>query len=87
MAAPSSTFDFELKSGEEIPIEERSGEEVRRGFGRLTAPEDVPVYSPAFDVTPAELVTAIVTDRGVFEPGDLSQLREALRAEAGPRRP
>lgn len=87
VAAPSSTFDFELTSGAQIPIEERSGEEVRRGFGRLTVPEDVPVYSPAFDVTPAELVTAIVTDRGVFAPRDLSALRDTLRAEANSRRP
>jgi len=79
VAAPSSTFDFELQSGAEIPIEERGADEVRRGFGKVTAP-DVPVYSPAFDVTPAELITAIVTEQGTFQPHDLSRLREALAA-------
>ena len=68
VAAPTSTFDPATPTGEAIPIEERDPDEVRRGFGRLTAPADVPVYSPAFDVTPAELVTAIVTDRGVLRP-------------------
>lgn len=67
VAAPWSTVDLSLATGAEIPIEERDPDEVRRGFGRLTAPEQVPVYAPAFDVTPAELVTAIVTDRGVFK--------------------
>ena len=82
VAAPSSTFDFDRASGAEIPIEERSPDEVRRGFGRWTAPEGVPVYSPAFDVTPAELVTGIVTERGVYTPQELPKLREALEAGA-----
>lgn len=66
VAAPSSTFDLSLRSGAQIPIEERSAEEVRRGFGRPTAPDDVPVYNAAFDVTPADLVDAIITERGVY---------------------
>jgi methylthioribose-1-phosphate isomerase len=66
--APSSTVDPGTPDGDAIVIEERGAEEVNRGFGRLTAPEHVPVYAPAFDVTPAELVDAIVTDRGVFRP-------------------
>ncbi|HEX2717982.1 MAG TPA: hypothetical protein VHM67_09905, partial [Gemmatimonadaceae bacterium] len=49
-------------------IEQRSADEVRRGLGTLTAPDDVAVYNPAFDVTPAALVTAIITDRGIFRP-------------------
>jgi methylthioribose-1-phosphate isomerase len=68
VAAPTSTLDPETASGAGIPIEERDPDEVRRGFGRLTAPPEVHVYSPAFDVTPADLVTAIVTDRGVLRP-------------------
>ncbi len=76
VAAPSSTFDFSLVGGAEIPIEERAGEEVRGGFGRPTAPDGVAVFSAAFDVTPAELVTGIITERGISRPGRLrSQVR------------
>jgi methylthioribose-1-phosphate isomerase len=68
VAAPASTVDLATASGSAIPIEERDAEEIRRGFGRLTAPADVAVYAPAFDVTPAALITAIITDRGVVRP-------------------
>lgn len=68
VAAPWSTFDPSLATGAGIPIEERSSEEVVRIFGRLIAPEGVPARYPAFDVTPAGLVTAIVTERGVLRP-------------------
>lgn len=68
VAAPSSTFDSEMKTGHGILIEQRDADEVRCGFGHLTAPADVPVYNPAFDVTPAELISAIVSDRGVHRP-------------------
>ena len=68
VAAPTSTFDPATPSGDAIPIEQRKAEEVVSGFGRLTAPSNVAVYNPAFDVTPAELVAAIVSDRGVFRP-------------------
>jgi methylthioribose-1-phosphate isomerase len=68
IAAPTSTFDPATPTGAEIHIEERAADEVRCGFGRLTAPADVAVYNPAFDVTPAELITAIVSDRGVHRP-------------------
>ena len=68
IAAPFSTFDFSLHDGSEIPIEERAAEEVTEGFGRRTAPEDVKVYSPAFDVTPANLITAFITEKGVLFP-------------------
>jgi methylthioribose-1-phosphate isomerase len=70
IAAPSSTFDRSLASGDEIPIEERDAAEVVQAFGTRTAPEGVEVYNPAFDVTPAELITAIITERGVIH--DLS---------------
>jgi methylthioribose-1-phosphate isomerase len=68
VAAPTSTFDPATASGADIHIEQRSADEVRCGFGPLTAPADVDVYNPAFDVTPAELITAIVSDRGVHRP-------------------
>jgi len=66
--APSSTFDLTMTSGDKIPIEERAAEEVTHGFGRRTAPQGVKVYSPAFDVTPARLITAIVCERGILRP-------------------
>jgi len=66
VAAPFSTLDASLASGEEIPIEERAPEEVTVVQGARVAPEGVRVYNPAFDVTPAALVSAIVTDAGVF---------------------
>ena len=65
VAAPTSTLDFALETGGEIPIEQRSAEEVTEGFGKVTAPEGVKVYSPAFDVTPASLVSAIITEKGI----------------------
>ena len=68
VAAPFSTIDPALASGAEIPIEERDAAEVRRVGSQQTAPEGSPVYNPAFDVTPAELIAAIVTERGVFRP-------------------
>ncbi len=68
VAAPTSTLDYSLKTGAEIPIEQRASEEVTEGFGKLTAPKGVKVYSPAFDVTPASLVTAIITEKGVASP-------------------
>jgi methylthioribose-1-phosphate isomerase len=66
IAAPFSTIDASLASGREIPIEERDAGEVRRTGAQQTAPDDSPVYNPAFDVTPAALITAIITERGVF---------------------
>lgn len=78
--APTSTVDLSLASGDEIPIEFRSPEEIRRGFGTLTAPEDVETWSPAFDVTPARLVTGIVTERGVARPPYGDSLRAAVEA-------
>jgi methylthioribose-1-phosphate isomerase len=68
VAAPYSTYDNELASGDRIPIEERSPVEVTEGFGKRTAPAGVKVYSPAFDVTPHELVTYYITDEGL-KPG------------------
>jgi len=67
VAAPSSTFDLELASGEGIPIEERSPDEVASHAGKRIAPVGVGAWNPAFDVTPARYVTAIFTERGVVE--------------------
>ncbi len=68
VAAPTSTLDFSLDTGAQIPIEQRRAEEITEGFGRQTAPEGVKVYSPAFDVTPARLIDAIITDKGIVRP-------------------
>jgi len=68
VAAPYSTFDNDIEKGEDIIIEERASEEVTEGFGRRTAPTGVKVYSPAFDITPYELVSFYITDKGV-KPG------------------
>jgi methylthioribose-1-phosphate isomerase len=68
IAAPTSTFDLSLADGSQIPIEERASEEITHGFGRQTAPEGVRVYNPAFDVTPARLIKAIICERGLIEP-------------------
>ena len=67
IAAPSTTFDFSIKTGAEIPIEERSCEELRNLMGVTTAPDDVEVFNPAFDVTPGDLISGIITDYGVIE--------------------
>lgn len=66
VVAPSSTFDLNLASGSEIPIEDRSPAEVTDGFAARTTPDGVKVKNPAFDVTPADLITGIVTERGVI---------------------
>jgi len=79
VAAPWSTVDLETSSGEAIPIEERSGDEVTFVGGVRIAPVGVPARYPAFDVTPAALVTAIVTERGVVR----APYPEALAALAG----
>lgn len=68
VVAPLSTFDITLETGSSIPIEERDPEEIRRGFGKQTAPDGVDIYNPAFDVTPAELIAGIVTENGIIAP-------------------
>jgi methylthioribose-1-phosphate isomerase len=78
VAAPSSTFDLSLPDGSAIPIEERDPREITHGFGRQTAPEGVAVYNPAFDVTPAELIAAIVSERGVIRPVTRERVAEVL---------
>jgi methylthioribose-1-phosphate isomerase len=68
VAAPFSTIDTAIASGASIVIEERDPAEVRQLGGRQIAPAESPVYNPAFDVTPAELIAAIITERGVYRP-------------------
>lgn len=68
VAAPASTFDSATRSGDGILIEQRNADEVRNGFGAVTAPPEASVYNPAFDVTPASLITAIISDRGIHTP-------------------
>ncbi|MFT4412371.1 S-methyl-5-thioribose-1-phosphate isomerase [Fredinandcohnia humi] len=70
VAAPKSTFDISLQNGSEIPIEERNPDEVTHISGVRVAPEGVQVYNPAFDVTPNDLITAIITEAGILQ-GDL----------------
>ena len=79
VAAPSSTFDLSIASGAEIPIEERGADEVTCGFGRQTAPTGAKVYCPAFDVTPADLIAGIITERGLIQPPFLQNIRTVLR--------
>jgi len=67
VAAPISTIDLETKTGADIPIEERDASEITEGFGRRTAPEGVKVFNPAFDVTPNEYITAIITEKGIIK--------------------
>ncbi|MEH7238262.1 S-methyl-5-thioribose-1-phosphate isomerase [Bacillus sp. JJ1562] len=80
VAAPLSTFDVSLESGKEIPIEERNSEEVTHLGGVRIAPEGVQVYNPAFDVTPNELITAIITEKGILQ-GDLEAEIKSLFEE------
>jgi methylthioribose-1-phosphate isomerase len=78
VAAPVTTFDLSIATGAEIPIEERAAEEITNGFGKQTAPDDAHVYNPAFDVTPADLIAAIITDRGVISPVTAANVREIV---------
>jgi methylthioribose-1-phosphate isomerase len=76
VAAPSSTFDLSLADGSAIPIEQRDPHEITHSFGRRLAPEDVRVYNPAFDVTPAQLIDGIITDAGLIRPVHADTIQE-----------
>ncbi len=78
VAAPSSTFDLTLTDGSSIPIEQRNPREVTHGFGPAVAPEGVDVYNPAFDVTPAELITGIITERGIIRPVNTASIHALI---------
>jgi methylthioribose-1-phosphate isomerase len=79
VAAPISTLDLTLASGDRIPIEQRPAAEVTHIFGRQVAPADTPVQNPAFDVTPSRYITAIITEKGVAR----APYEESLRRLAG----
>ena len=78
IAAPYSTIDPDLSDGTQIPIEQREGDEIRRGFGKLTAPADVKVYNPAFDMIPNELIAGIITEEGILRPPYKESIQELL---------
>jgi methylthioribose-1-phosphate isomerase len=78
VATPYSTIDLDLAHGELIPIEQRDPQEIRCGFGKVTAPEEVRFYNPAFDVTPNELVTGFITDRGIITPPFKEKIAELV---------
>ncbi len=82
VAAPSSTFDLMLATGEDIPIEQRAAEEVTHGFGRQTVPTGVRVYNPAFDVTPAALIGAIITENGIIRSPNTDTVRGHLEKKS-----
>lgn len=75
IAAPLSTFDFSTQTGEEIVIEERDADEIRFFGQKRTAPENVDVYNPAFDVTPQQLISAIITENGIIENKNFNQIK------------
>lgn len=78
IAAPSSTFDLSIKTGAEIPIEQRAAEEVTSFTKTQIAPEGVNVYNPAFDVTEAQNITAIITEKGVIENPNTAKIIDCL---------
>jgi methylthioribose-1-phosphate isomerase len=78
VAAPSSTFDLSLATGDAIPIEQRAPQEVTHGFGKQTAPDGVKVYNPAFDVTPAGLIAGIITEKGLIRPVTEENIRRTV---------
>ncbi|MCP5468134.1 MAG: S-methyl-5-thioribose-1-phosphate isomerase [Deltaproteobacteria bacterium] len=79
VAAPYSTIDMEISSGQEIPIEERPALEMKSIQGKMIAPEETPVWNPAFDITPHDLITAIVTEKGFAYPSFYQSLKELYR--------
>ncbi len=76
VAAPISTFDFSMKNGTEITIEERSENEVTEIYGHRIAPIGSKAMNPAFDVTPADLVTGFITEKGIFRPNEIQKVKE-----------
>jgi methylthioribose-1-phosphate isomerase len=78
VAAPSSTFDRRIASGQDIPIEQRDPSEITHGFGRQTAPTGIQVYNPAFDVTPARYIQGLITEKGLIQPVSEASIRAFL---------
>jgi len=82
VAAPTSTFDMSIADGSQIPIEERAPEEITHGFGKQTAPDGAQVFNPAFDVTDASLIQAIITERGLIQPVTTENVKAVLGGAA-----
>lgn len=81
VAAPTSTIDLKVASGQEIPIEERPAKEIRECFGASIAPDEVNVFNPAFDVTPAKYITGIITEKGIVSaPYSVNLLKLMVRS-------
>ncbi|MBI1832621.1 MAG: S-methyl-5-thioribose-1-phosphate isomerase [Planctomycetes bacterium] len=78
VAAPSSTFDLSIADGRQIPIEQRDPREITEGLGKVIAPAGVRVYNPAFDVTPADLITGIITEKGLIQPVNSANIQRTL---------
>lgn len=78
IAAPTSTIDLNTSTGKDIPIEERNSEEIINWYGKKIAPEGINVYNPAFDVTPYQLITAIVTEKGIVYPDYIVNLNKLI---------
>ena len=76
IAAPSSTFDLSIKSGDQIPIEQRAADEIRFLGGERITPDGVEIYNPAFDVTPAENITAIISEKGTIRQPTGEKIRQ-----------
>jgi methylthioribose-1-phosphate isomerase len=76
VAAPLTTLDLSLESGDEIPIEERDSMEITHIRDHQLGPEGVNVHNPAFDVTPHQFITAIITDKGVARPPFVKSLKQ-----------
>jgi methylthioribose-1-phosphate isomerase len=82
VAAPLSTIDTAVKTGAEIPIEERSSSEITHWRGVQTAPNKMKVYNPAFDVTPARFISAIITEKGILKKPYLKSIRNIMKSKA-----
>ena len=82
VAAPITTLDLSLRSGDEIPIEERDTKEVTHIREQQLGPTGVEVHNPAFDVTPNDLITAIITDKGVVRAPYLNSLRDLVEGKS-----
>jgi methylthioribose-1-phosphate isomerase len=78
VAAPASTFDLSIASGDEIPIEERHSDEVTSISGNKIAPDGIKVFNPAFDVTPASNIAAIITERGIINSPDKEKIENII---------
>jgi methylthioribose-1-phosphate isomerase len=82
VAAPLSTFDISLKNGDEIPIEERKEEEILKVGNEWVAPKNTSVYNPAFDVTPAELISGIITEQGIIHETEFDKIPDLFTTKS-----